>query len=161
MVISTCALRAGHHIQHRVALVVPLSPDAEGLAPAEDHIDGQAMEPGAEGGLAAEGAELLPRPDEDVLRDLVGFLIAQHPADQAVDPCDVRAIEPLERAGIAAGGQRRIHRIRIGPSGLHLRAALQLRELMVSSRGIGCREGGKGWNGRAMRSAVPYWPGPL
>ena len=78
------------------------------------------MEPGAEGGLASERAEFLPGADEDVLRHLVGFLIAQHPADQAVYPCDVGAVEPLERAGVAAGGQRRIHRIRIGPSGLHL-----------------------------------------
>src|SRR5262249_17815369 len=55
--------------------------------------------------LAAELAELLPGPHENVLRDLVGFVAADHPPRQAVNPPDVRAVEPLEGGRIPPGRQ--------------------------------------------------------
>ena len=52
-----------------------------------------------------------------------------------VDPGDVAPVEPLEGVGIPAGGQRRVHRVRIGPAG---RFVLQRRR---SSAGWGHRGG--------------------
>ncbi len=149
------------HLEHRVALVMALPPDAEGLAPAEDHVDGQAVEPGAERRFAAKGPELLPRPDEDILRDLIGLLIAHHPAHQAVDPADVRAVESLERTGIAAGGQRRIHRIAIRPSDLFLAQRCNSGSRWCHRGELDAARGGKVgqaryWLVAGGRGAVPY-----
>ena len=71
----------------------------------QDHIHRQPVQPGAEGRLSAKGAQLLPHADEHVLRHLIRVFLAQHSADQAVDPRDVRPVEPLEGVGIPAGGQ--------------------------------------------------------
>jgi hypothetical protein len=109
---------SGDNVQRRISLQVSLSSGAECLSPSQDHVHGQAMQPGTEGGFTPECAQLLPGPDEDVLGHLVGIVIVQHAPNQAVDPGHMVSIEPLECAGIAAGSQRRIHSVRIGPAGL-------------------------------------------
>ena len=52
--------------------------------------------------------ELLPHPDEDVLRDLVGIAPAGHPPDQAVHARQVRVIDPLERGHVPLRGERHV-----------------------------------------------------
>ena len=53
-------------------------------------------------------AELLPEPDEDVLRELVGVAPGRHPADEAVHARQVRAIHGLERARVSRRGTRHV-----------------------------------------------------
>ena len=85
-----------------------------GLHAIDDDVHGDPMEPGAEAAVSTERRQLLPRPDERVLRQLLGErAIAGHPHAEGVDAPDVRPIEPLERAPIAAGPERRI--ARLGP----------------------------------------------
>ena len=83
----------------------PLALDRERSPPLDHHVDREAMEPGRERRLAAELTQFLPGPHEDVLRDLVGLLRAEHPAGQAVDPADVGPVEPLEGRPVASGRQ--------------------------------------------------------
>ena len=96
---------------------VALAPDAQGLAPAEDDVDRQPVEPGAERRLSPKRPQLLPGADEDVLDHVVRVLVAQHAADEARDPRQVAAVEPLEGVRVPAGGQRRVYRVRVGPAG--------------------------------------------
>jgi hypothetical protein len=63
------------------------------------------VKPGAKGGIAAEGAELLPDANEDVLRELVGIPTAGHPAYEAVHLRQIVLIQPLKRAHISPRGQ--------------------------------------------------------
>ena len=90
--------------------------------------------------LPAEGSDLLPDPDEDVLGDFVSVLGAQHPAAQSEDAAHVRPVKAFEGPRVAAlcprdigsfSGRRkrvpqrrrqRIHqRCRRGHPGLHER----------------------------------------
>jgi len=71
------------------------------------NVHGEAVQPGRERRLAAELAEFLPGPDENVLRHLVGLVRAQHPASEAVDLRDVCPVEPLEGGRIP--GSRKGH----------------------------------------------------
>jgi hypothetical protein len=65
------------------------------------------VEPGGEGALAAVERQLVPGPDEDVLRQLLGErLVGDHPRAEGVDAPDVRPVQPLERPTVAAGRER-------------------------------------------------------
>ena len=77
--------------------------DRKRAPPLDDDVDREPVEPGPERRVAAKLAELLPRTDEDVLRDLVGLRWAQHPPRKAVNARDVSAIDPLEGRRISAG----------------------------------------------------------
>jgi hypothetical protein len=83
----------------------PLALNRERPPPLDDDVDREPMEPGRERRLAAELAQLLPGPHEDILGDFVGLLRAEHPAREAVDPADMGPVEPLEGRLVPAGRQ--------------------------------------------------------
>ena len=83
----------------------PSAPAPQGPAIRQDHVDRQAVEPGAEGALTAEGPESLPRPDEDVLGQFLGTpLIALQPEAEGMDPRRMGAVQLLECAGVTLLG---------------------------------------------------------
>ena len=67
----------------------------------EHHVHRQTMQPGREGALGPEGRELLPRPDEDVLGQVIGQVVPRHPPHQRVDPRHMPPVQPLERPLVA------------------------------------------------------------
>ena len=81
MLRSMCLVRTRRRqVEHRLAIgQEPLARRAERPEPLDDHVHGQPVQPGRERRLAAKQRELLPRPDEDVLRQLVGCVGAGHP----------------------------------------------------------------------------------
>jgi len=87
--------------------------DPERLAPGQHHIDREPVQPGPERRLATERRELLPRPDEDVLREVIGFIRIEHAAHQAVDAGDVRAVQTLKGGRVAASRQGYVRRFSI------------------------------------------------
>ena len=103
----------------RSALSIPLlgcgALAVYGEAPAmpEDHADRYAVEPGSECRIAAELRDLLPRPNEGVLRQLVGVIGTRHPSRQSVYPGHVSPVQSLERSGISLRGQGGIVEIQI------------------------------------------------
>src|SRR5947208_12203753 len=74
--------RRGHRVEDAVALFEPLAPQRLRSETFDDDIDGEPMEPGGEGRVAAERAELLPDANEYVLRHLIGVPTARHPPHQ-------------------------------------------------------------------------------
>ena len=88
----------------------PLALNREGSPPLDDDVDGQAVKPGRERRVAAKLSQLLPGPDENVLCDLVGFLRAEHPSGQAVNPRHVGAVEALEGRLVPTGRQGHVVR---------------------------------------------------
>ena len=60
-------------VQRRRVVRHPLPLNRERSPPLDDDVDRQAVQPGRERRVAAELTQLLPGPDEDVLRDLVGL----------------------------------------------------------------------------------------
>ena len=85
------------HFEHRLAVrQKPLARRAERPEALDDHVDGEPVEPGRERRLAAKQRELLPRPDEDVLRQFLGRVGAGHPPREIENPRHVRLVYPLE-----------------------------------------------------------------
>lgn len=76
----------------------------------EDMVDGQAMQPGGEGGFPAETADFAKELDENFLRQILCFRgIGDHPQAQAVNPTMMTFIKRLERRHVAAcGGLRQV-----------------------------------------------------
>jgi urocanate hydratase len=145
-----------YRVQRGVTFQVALPPDAKCLPASQDYVHRKPVKPSAKGGLTPERRELLPGPNEDILGHLISVIIVQHAADQAVHPRQVSSVEPLECAGIAAGSQRRIHCVRVGPAGL---LVLQGRrsEAEFSHRGkIGSLDGPKGC--RRLERNAKDWP---
>src|SRR5215210_2851881 len=142
-------LSTGKDLQHRVALEVALPPGTEGFTAGEDHVHRQSVEPGAECSFTAKGAQLLPGSHKDVLRDLVGIIVIEHPANQAVNPWRVMPVEPLERGRVATGSQRRVHSVRIGPAGLFVLQGRRSIAGLSHRGGIGSCDGPKGCRGLA------------
>ena len=69
----------------------------------EDDVRGQAMEPGGEGGLAAEGVDFAEELKERFLGKILGFAgIAKHAEAKSVDAAGVLAVEIFERGGVTA-----------------------------------------------------------
>lgn len=83
----------------------PLAAHAEPLAAGQDDVDGDPVKPGAEGRLAPEGVQLLPCPDEHVLRHLIGQVRPEHATDQAVYTGDVSAVQALECREVTSAGK--------------------------------------------------------
>ncbi len=63
------------------------------------------MQPRGEGRFASKQAELLPRADEDVLRQFLGRVGTGHPAGQIEDPRQMRPVDPLESRRIPLRGK--------------------------------------------------------
>ncbi len=60
----------------------------------EDEVDGEAMEPGGEGALAAEAAELAEEMEEGLLGHVLGFGdVAEHAQAEGVDAALVERVE--------------------------------------------------------------------
>jgi hypothetical protein len=60
----------------------------------EDEIDGEAMQPGGEGGLAAEAADLAEEVEEGLLGHVFGFGdVAEHAQAEGVDAAFVEGVE--------------------------------------------------------------------
>ena len=60
----------------------------------EDEIDGEAMQPGGEGGLSAEGADLAEEVEEGLLGHVFGFGdVAEHAETEGVDAALVEGVE--------------------------------------------------------------------
>src|SRR2546426_12448475 len=69
----------------------------------QDDVDGKAMQPGAERALAPERAQLVPEPNEYVLRALLGVArIAGETQTEGIDSGRVLAIQ-LPKSGLVAG----------------------------------------------------------
>jgi hypothetical protein len=75
------------------------------VAPPEEQVHRDPVQPRAERALAGEGTEFLPGPDEHLLHGLLGVVGTHHPAGERVDPPHVRTVQPLEGLGVAPGGQ--------------------------------------------------------
>ncbi len=95
-------------VESRRVVRHPFALDRIGAPPLDDHVDRQPVEPGRERRLASELPQLLPRADEDVLRDLVSLVAADHAPGQTVNPRHMRPVEPLEGVRIPAGRQGHI-----------------------------------------------------
>src|SRR5436853_574694 len=124
-----------HRVEHILGIVIASPFGAERRAACQDHVDRQAVQPGPERRLAAERAELAPGADEHILRDVVSHVGIDHPARQAVDPRHVEAVQPLERAPVATGGERHVGRFRVP------RASPARRLVRISAQ---CRRPGTG-----------------
>ena len=71
----------------------------------EDQVDGEAMQPGGEGGLAAEAADLAEEMEEGLLGHVFGFRdVAEHAQAERVDAALVQGVELGEGFGIAVLG---------------------------------------------------------
>jgi len=69
----------------------------------EDYVRGEAVQPGGEGGLAAERVNLAEELEEGFLREVFGFEgIADHAKAETVDTAGVLAVELFEGGGVAA-----------------------------------------------------------
>jgi hypothetical protein len=101
--------RASGGVRHGdVVLPEPVAEAGIPGAPGEEEVDREAVQPGGEGGLPAEGAELLPGADEGILSGLVGLGGAEHPPGEGVDAGAVAAVEALEGGQIAGGGEAQV-----------------------------------------------------
>ena len=86
----------GHH---------PIASSALGAPTFEDHIGGQAVEPGAEGAIAPKRGELAPGPDKGFLGQLVGLcFVAREPQTEGVDPPDTATVDRFEGLVVAGLG---------------------------------------------------------
>jgi hypothetical protein len=105
-------IRAGRshreQIERRRVVRHPLALNRKRSPPLDDDVDGKAVKPGRKRRVPAKLAQLLPGPHEDVLRDLVGLLRAEHPAREAVNPRHVRPVETFEGSLVPAGRQGHI-----------------------------------------------------
>ncbi len=71
----------------------------------EDEVDGEAMQPGGEGGFAAEAAELAEEVEEGLLGHVLGFGdVAEHAQAEGVDAAFVQRVELGEGLGVAVLG---------------------------------------------------------
>ena len=84
----------------------------------QHQVDRQPVQPGAEGRLAAKAPELLPRPDEHVLGQLLGVGIRDHAAHQGMHPVHVHPVQPLEGAAVPALGEGDLDRLLVALPGL-------------------------------------------
>ena len=93
-----CLVRDGRrHFEHRLAIrQEPLARRAERPEPLDDHVHGEPVEPGRERRLASKQRELLPRPDEHVLRQFFGCVGTGHPPREIENPRHMRLVYPLE-----------------------------------------------------------------
>lgn len=91
-------------------VLVALLPAAVGAHLPQDDPGGQAVEPGAERALAAEGGERSPGRDERLLGHLLGETgIAGHAQGEGMDPPVVEPVELLERARVPPARAGREH----------------------------------------------------
>src|SRR5205823_2839561 len=80
-------------------------PSTLALPRVENHVDRHPVQPGAERALSAEEMQLLPRPNEDILRQLLGAQpIRHHARAEREHPIDVLTIEALECLPIPRSG---------------------------------------------------------
>ena len=95
-----------------VTLVVVLEPRSVapfGLSGVQHHVHRQPVQPGAERALAAEEVQLLPRPHEHVLRQLLGARsVGDHAGAEREDPGHVLPVQPLEGATVPGGRERHV-----------------------------------------------------
>ncbi len=71
----------------------------------EDEVDGEAVQPGGEGALAAEAAELAEEMQEGVLGHVLGLGdVAEHAEAEGVDAAFVESVELCEGVGVAISG---------------------------------------------------------
>ena len=107
------------------------------------------MQPGGQRRLAAESAELLPGPDEDVLGQLVGAVGAGHATGEGEDARHVGAVEALEGRRVARNRACDVVGLRLGPG---VRIVL----FTPRSRRVGSVTPLDGGTGR--RVGTGYWP---
>ena len=122
-----------------------------------DHVDRDAMEPGAKGAVAAERAQAPPRTDEDLLREVLGIATsARQHARQGDHRRLVPADELVERIAIAAG--RRFYQRAVGIHCLIRPAWLPVYSLGVRGAGEACARVGSfgetGWSKQVRRAHV-------
>ncbi len=71
----------------------------------EDEVDGEAVQPGGEGALAAEAAELAEEVEEGLLGHVLGFRdVAEHAQAEGVDATLVKRVELGKGIGVAVLG---------------------------------------------------------
>ena len=93
-----------------VGVTLPFDPQR--LASGQDQVQSKAVQPGAECRIAAKCAELLPGPDEDLLRHILR-IVADHPPHEGVNPSQMAAVQPLEGMRVSGRGQGGIHGISV------------------------------------------------
>ena len=104
---------ARHAVQRILGVVVTAALGAERGPPGQDDVHSEAMQPRPERRLCAKRRELGPRPDEHILREIVRVLVPGHPPGEAVDPGNVRAVQPLEGPAVPRGGERHVGCFRV------------------------------------------------
>ena len=73
----------------------------------EHDVDCQSMQPSPERALAPEEMQLLPRTDEDILRQLLrATAISDHADAERENPVYVQPVEPLERTPVSSRRSR-------------------------------------------------------
>src|SRR5262249_12317328 len=97
-----------------VVLLEPRPLSSFTLSRIEHEVDRQPVQPGRERALATKEVQLLPRTNEDVLRQLLGTLtVGDHSRAEGEHASDMFAIEPLERTPVSG---RRACDVRISVS---------------------------------------------
>ncbi len=148
------AAGGGRRARHAAEGVVAIGEEAlalgaEGAKAFDDDVHGHPVQPGGQRRLAAEAAELLPGPDEDVLGQLFGVGGAGHTTGEGEDARHVDAIEALEGRRVARDRACDIVGLRLGPGvSCAVHTAVQARRLRYP---IGWRDPPEGWN-------PGYWP---
>ena len=124
----------------------PLPPHRVAAEALDDDVDGEAVQPGRERGVAAKRSELLPDAHEDVLREFVGVAAAGHPPDEAVHARQVRAIDLFERPHVPRRGAGHVReRLAAGTESAGDRSANASKLHPYTS--LDGRRAFKGWNG--------------
>ncbi len=129
-------LASRHHLQRRRRVgEKPLAVNRQLPPPSQHDVDRQPMKPRAERRIAAKTAQLLPRPDEYVLRDFVSQILAEHAPNKREHPVHMTPIQAFECLHVAARCQLRIggliRRIRrLGHGGHHLHAVSWIGQLI-------------------------------
>ena len=78
----------------------------------------QPVQPRAEPCCALEGAELLPRPNKDLLGQILGPVLTHHSTRQGINPPYVAAVETLKRFVVSVCGPLNV--VRFGVRGHQL-----------------------------------------
>ena len=119
----------------------------------EDEVDGEAVQPGGEGGLAAEAAELAEEVEERLLGHVLGFGdVAEHAQAEGVDAALVQGVElgegfgvavfgGLDGFGFAGDGRIALEEAGVWFCGWCLRHSAGLRSSLVLAPGVRCVAG--------------------
>ncbi len=128
----------------------------------ENHVESEAMQPRRERRLPSICRELLPRAHEDFLRRFVGVSVAKDSSRERVHARSERPVHALERARVAARGERDVG-LDVGDPihsqrwTTHLRRRVGIgNRLRDSFAPSGDKDGAQGWDGNSTPRRAGY-----